>query len=167
MAYWHACVRSRTLLPKVPLSCEPARKPWFYSPGNCVCVAIGLWKVMTCPSGRAGSLNTRCVWYPNLSSNHSMHGFSDKSFSYDWGPWHRVYFAINTQGFFMLHYPNAKACQGAKKPGRGSHQTTQSSSLHRDSVNFRNIHKRIPQNTPKAFKGNSAYWICHEKKHFL
>lgn len=41
--------------------------------------------------------------------------FSDKSFSYDWGPWHRVYFAINTQEFFMLHYPSAKTCQGAKK----------------------------------------------------
>lgn len=51
--------------------------------------------VITCPSGRA-RIQVQVCMTPNLFTKpHYYRAFSANSFSYGWGPWHNICFAIN------------------------------------------------------------------------
>ena len=56
---------------------------------------LRLRTVMTCLSGR-DRIQIQVCMTPNYSLNHNTpSAFSDKNFSYGWGPWHSICFAIN------------------------------------------------------------------------
>lgn len=57
---------------------------------------LSLRGIITCPRGRARIQIQMCMT-PNLFTKlHYCTTFSDKNFSYGWGPWHSICFAINT-----------------------------------------------------------------------